>query len=80
MNTTTNNEFEYTDTDANGLTDYDLHERFDEMLDDVYEDCPIAGLEYSTSRALKQVDPIAYRCGFHDWLDSEIQDGQIIEL
>ena len=80
MNTTTNHEFEYTDSDGTGLTDYDLHERYDDMLDEVFEDCPIAGLEYSTSRALKQVDPIAYRCGFNDWLDSEVQDGQVIEL
>jgi len=80
MTTTTINEFEYTDTDANGLTDYDLHERYDEMLDEVYDYCTIAGMQYCTGRALALLDPIAYRCGFNDWLDSEIQDGQIIEL
>lgn len=55
-----------------GVSDYELHERYDDMLDDVYGEVSIAGYEYSTSNALKNVDPIAYRVGFADWLDSEI--------
>ena len=26
---------------------------------------------------LKECDPIAYRCGFNDWLDAEVSDGNI---
>lgn len=54
------------------LDDYDLHQRYDDGLDEVYGDAHIAGLDIATSRALKEVDPIAYRVGFSDWLDGEI--------
>lgn len=33
------------------------------MLDEVYGTVSIAGLEYCTSRAQKEIDPVAYRCG-----------------
>jgi len=56
------------------LTDYELHDMYDSMLDECYEDVKIAGLEYTTSNALKNVDETAYRCGFSDWLDSECQN------
>lgn len=45
-------------------------ELYDEMLDDIYGTVQIAGFEYTTSRALKELDPIAYRCGLADWRDS----------
>ena len=72
--------YEYTDTSGNGLSDYDLHERYDEMLDECYEPVTVTGMEYQTSRALRELDPIAYRCGFNDWLDAEMQEGNVIEL
>lgn len=49
------------------------YEAYDEMLDDAHEDVVVAGFTFSTSRALRELDPIAYRCGFIDWLDSEQQ-------
>ena len=61
------------------LSDRELHELYDQMLDDCYEPVKIAGCEYGVSTALKNVDPIAYRCGFNDWLDSECQEGVIVE-
>lgn len=66
-------DYEYWDIQTGeGLSDYELHQRYDEMLDEVYENATIAGMEYSTSSALKQVDPVAYRVGFSDWIDSEL--------
>jgi hypothetical protein len=62
------------------LSDNDLHDRYDNMLDDVYPDCTIGGGSYLTSGALKEVDPTAYRCGFNDWLDSEVSEGIILEI
>lgn len=61
------------------LSDYDLHEMYDQMLDDAYGTVSIGGYEYSTSDALKEVDPIAYDTGFNDWLDAEINEENIIE-
>ena len=40
------------------------------MLDECYGTISVAGMEYDTSRALYELDPIAYRVGFNDWLDS----------
>lgn len=40
-------------------------EQYDEMLDE-QGDIHIGSLTYSPSQVLKEVDPIAYRCGFSD--------------
>lgn len=68
------NGFELYDADGTGFTDLQLHEMYDEMLD---ESGPvrIAGLEYDVSTALYAVDPIAYRVGFSDYVSSLIDDG-----
>lgn len=49
---------------------------YDDMLDEVYPD-QIMGL--AASRILREVDPIAYRVGFHDWLDGEGVDSDDLE-
>jgi hypothetical protein len=50
-----------------GLTDYELEQAYNDMLDDVYGVVTIAGYQYETSRALKEVDPIAYSVGLSDY-------------
>ena len=50
----------------------DKEEAYDEFLDDVYGDVKIGGYEYATSKALKDVDEIAYREGYNYWADGEI--------
>lgn len=62
------------------LTDRELEERYDSMLDEVYGEVEIAGLKYCTSRVLSEVDPTAYRCGFSDWLDAECQNEILFEV
>ena len=52
------------------ITEHEAHEMYDEMLDDCHDDVKICGMTYATSRALKDVDPIAYRCGFSDYTAS----------
>jgi hypothetical protein len=52
-----------------------LHAAYDDSLDDVFGRAEIAGGSYATSYALKNLDPVTYRCGFADWLDAEISDG-----
>jgi len=58
------------------ISDRDLHAQYDSMLDDCHDSVVIAGYQYDTSNALKAVDPIAYRCGFSDWLS----DDQFLEI
>jgi hypothetical protein len=44
---------------------------YDDMLDECYSDCTIAGQHFTTSYALKEIDPIAYQCGFSDFQEYE---------
>jgi hypothetical protein len=68
-------EYEYWDiVSGEGLSESDLYDRYDEMLDEVYGEVAIGGLTYDTAMALREVDPIAYRCGFNDWLDAELSE------
>jgi len=53
------------------VPEHEAHDRYDEMLDECCELVRIGSLTYDPSHVLKNVDPIAYRCGFVDWLDSE---------
>jgi len=48
-------------------TEHEAHELYDEMLDECYGDIKILGLAYRHSDVLKDVDAIAYRCGFNDF-------------
>lgn len=50
------------------VSERELHDKYDDMLDET--DSEICR-QYSASRILKEVDPIAYDVGFEDWLDSE---------
>lgn len=43
---------------------------YDELLDELHSPIIVGGIEFEPSRVLKELDPIAYRCGFNDWLDS----------
>lgn len=52
-------------------SEYELDRMYRDMLDECYGDVEIAGLTYSTSHALQTIDPVAYRCGFSDWLDAD---------
>lgn len=65
--------------DAEELSDRTLDEMYREMLDSCYEEVEICGNKYCVSRVLKEVDPTAYRCGFSDWLNSEISEKIITE-
>ena len=57
-------------------------EIYDDYLDEMYPETTIAGCNYSTSYALKEIDPIAYRCGLSDYaseLFDEIEEEEIEE-
>jgi hypothetical protein len=46
--------------------------RYDDMLDEVGQ-YDLRGMfaNYQPSRVLREIDPVAYRCGMNDWLDGE---------
>ena len=56
------------------VDNYDDTAAYDEMLRDCYGDkdgnIDICGLSYDAAYALERLDPIAYRCGFTDYMDA----------
>lgn len=57
--------------ESNTLSECEALERFDDFLNEVYPSVSICGYDYDAARAFKEVDPIAYREEFNNWLDSE---------
>lgn len=55
---------------TDNLTPLDTEELYANMLDECFPDCEIAGMSFTTSRALKELDPTAFRCGECDYIDS----------
>ena len=56
------------------VADLGYYSQYDDTLDEVYEVAKICGYEYSPAQALKAVDPIAYQCGYNDWINNEVYD------
>ena len=52
----------------------EAEDAYDDMLDVCYEPFRIGRMEYCPSQVLREVDPIAYRCGLSDFVDSEPAD------
>lgn len=62
------------------MTNQEAHAAYDEMLDEVYGEVELFGqYHYDHSRALKELDPIAYDCGFNDWCDAQGIDTDKLE-
>jgi len=59
----------YKDEDGRHYSEQDMADRFEEMLNDCYGTVSVAGMEYGTARALKEIDPVAYRCWLLDYID-----------
>jgi hypothetical protein len=55
------------------LTEVDVDTLYDEMLNECYSMSSVGGpfSHMMPSKVLEECDPVAYRCGFSDWLDSE---------
>ena len=61
------------------ISEHEAYEKYNDMLDECHEDVKICGMTYNTSRALKEVDPIAYRCGFSDYTSHLEEDNIFVE-
>jgi len=59
----------YKDDDGLLWAEHVIEERFAEMLDECYPETVIAGTTYDTARALREIDPIAYRCALSEYMD-----------
>ncbi len=56
------------------ITMEDAYEMYDDMIDECCGEVNV-GVTLCASRVLKECDPIAYRCGFNDYMDSLFEDG-----
>ena len=56
------------------LEDGDEYDAYDDWLDDMQEPYKIGVCEFYPSQILKECDPIAYNCGYNDFIDSELSD------
>ena len=71
---------DYWDAETGEELDWDnLAERYRMILDDVYGEVDIAGMTFYSSSALEELDPIAFRCGVNDYIDSLMTDGEITD-
>lgn len=74
------NDEEITQDDFEQRLEDDVNEEcengYDDMLDDCCGDVVIGTLTYSPSYVLSVVDPIAYRCGLSEYVDSILSDYQ----
>lgn len=59
------------------LDEAEADERFQDLLNDIYPTVTIAGYDYDPARVLKDVDPIAYREEFNNWMDNEEREGTL---
>ena len=67
-------DYDYVDEDGEPVYDWELYERFDEMLNDVYGEVKIGYSSFLPSDILRDLEPISYRVGFSDFL--EFRDGR----
>lgn len=49
----------------------ELLEMYREFLNEVYPEVTIAGCTFYPDSILEELDPVAYRCGYLDYADSE---------
>ncbi len=52
------------------------NDNYRQWLDDVIGEIQVGSLTFDASRIIEELDPIAFRCGFSDYTDSE----DIIEI
>lgn len=68
-------DFRYWDEYGEGITEEEAFEAYDDMLDCLHDE--VFGILPST--ILKECDPIAYRVGFNDFEDSQLEDGSWVD-
>lgn len=71
---------DYADMSGQVMTDDEMEDYFQEFLDDLYGIVDIAGHSFGTGSVLREMDYTAFREDFNNWLDSECQNGEFLDL
>lgn len=53
------------------ISEDDAESMFNDFIDEMTGPVTVLGMEYTASRVLKELDPIAYNCELANYLDSE---------
>ena len=53
------------------IHEHEAEALYNELIDECNPIIKIFGVEYLPSRTLKELDLVAYNCGFTDWLGAE---------
>jgi hypothetical protein len=77
LNKMTPEQFEQFESRVGEVMEHELEREYRDMLNDCHEPAKICGYEYEPAQALKEVDPVAYRCGFSDFTGD---DNYVIEF
>lgn len=67
----------YVNSEGELFTESELEDSFADGLDDCWGPVSVCGYEYEAGRTLREIDPVAFRCGFLDWLDAQQSDGEL---
>ncbi|AQT68785.1 hypothetical protein STSP2_01958 [Anaerohalosphaera lusitana] len=55
-------------------------EAYSELLDEIYGEVQFDGIVFYPSDIIRELDPVAFRCGCNDYLAAEESDGQLYEV
>ena len=53
---------------------HELEDMYEEQLNECYETVSICGMNYDQGHALRNLDPIAFRCGVSEWEGEEFDE------
>ena len=59
------------------LFEADTEEMYEESLNETFGMADVCGHEYPAGQVLREVDPIMFRCGLADWVDSELGESLV---
>lgn len=68
---------DYVDADGDLYSESELEDAFEGGLTDGYGTVSVCGYDYDAGSALRELDPTAFRCGFLDWIDVRVCDGDL---
>ena len=73
-------DYDYTDVNTGeDFTDDQMEDRYQDFLAEVYSEFEVGELTYPAGRVLREIDYIAFREGFNNWIDNEITEGNFRE-
>lgn len=58
----------------------ELEDMYEEILNECYEPVSICGFDYDQGHALRQLDPIAFRCGVCEYESQEFNEISFSEM